>query len=84
MVRTQIQLRADQAAKLQQLAVRRGVSMAELVREGVDRLLRESEKPDFEARRQRALAAAGRYNSGLPDIAESHDEYLAEAFADED
>ena len=31
--------------------------------------------------RQRALKVAGRFSSGLSDVAENHDDYLAEAYA---
>jgi hypothetical protein len=35
---------------------------------------------DEKERRQRAIAAAGKYRSGLSDVARSHDKYLAEAY----
>ena len=35
---------------------------------------------DVEARRRRAIAAAGRFRSGATDISAKHDEYLAVAF----
>jgi len=35
---------------------------------------------DIEERRKRALAAAGRFSSGLRDLSTEHDKYLAEAF----
>jgi hypothetical protein len=34
-----------------------------------------------EDRRKRAIAAAGRFRSGVTDLSTHHDEYLAEAFA---
>jgi hypothetical protein len=33
-----------------------------------------------EERKRRALAAIGIFDSGLPDIAQNHDDYLAEAY----
>lgn len=44
-IRTQIQLTEQQAQPLQALAKRRGVSMAELIRQGVDHLFGCSSKP---------------------------------------
>jgi Arc/MetJ-type ribon-helix-helix transcriptional regulator len=75
MVRTIIQLPEDQAAALERAARRRGVSKAALVREALALLLaRES----GEAAVERALRAAGSGASGVRDLAERHDDYLAE------
>jgi hypothetical protein len=82
MVRTQIQLTEHQAISLKRLADEEGVSMAALVRLGVDRLLRERGAPIDAEKRRRALAVTGRFRSGLDDLAENHDRYLAEDFAD--
>lgn len=79
MVRTQIQLSEDQASGLKRLAAERGVSMATLVREAVDRTLSET---DWQARRRRALAVVGKYRSGRTDIARDHDRYLVEDYFD--
>jgi Arc/MetJ-type ribon-helix-helix transcriptional regulator len=75
MVRTIIQLPEHQAAALEQAARRRGVSKAALVREALVLLLaRDSGGPAVE----RALRAAGSGASGVRDLAERHDDYLAE------
>ena len=79
MVRTQIQLTEAQAQALREEAARQGRSMAELIRDGVDRLLG-SGGVSREERKRRALAASGKFHSGLKDIARNHDRYLAEAF----
>jgi predicted DNA-binding protein len=78
-IRTQIQLTEEQARKLKRVAADRGISMARVIREAVDR---ELQLDDIEARRQRALAAVqrGGFRSGKTDIAEEHDKYLAEDF----
>lgn len=82
MIRTQIQLTEEQATTLRQLAASEGVSMAELVRRGVELLLG-ARDPEADAHlRQRALAAAGRFASGCGDLAEAHDHYLEQAFDD--
>lgn len=63
---------------LQQLSSQAGRSVEELVRAGVDHVLRESSR---EVRVKRFLAAVGKYDSGLTDISENHDAYLADDFA---
>lgn len=77
MVRTIIQLPEHQAAALERAARRRGVSKAAVVREALERLLGPETAEDDQALR-RALAAAGSLASGVPDLAERHDDYLAE------
>jgi hypothetical protein len=77
MVRTIVQLHDEQAAALERAARRRGVSRAAVVREALDRLLSPEAVDDAQALR-RALAAAGSFASGVPDLAERHDEYLTE------
>lgn len=77
MLRTQISLTERQARQLRRLAADRGVSMATIVREAIDVYV-----PDDEATRsarvQRLLAVGGRFDSGLADVSERHDDYLAE------
>jgi Arc/MetJ-type ribon-helix-helix transcriptional regulator len=80
MVRTQIQLTESQAERLRKLASERGVSMAELIRQGVDTLLGGGAVISEEERRKRALALAGRFRSGKKDGSRKHDKYLADAF----
>lgn len=80
MIRTQVQLTEEQARALKELAVKREVSMAELVRQAVNLLLQSSARLDREERRRRAIAAAGRFRSGRSDIAERHDDYLTGAY----
>lgn len=80
MVRTQIQLQEEQMRALRELASFRGVSIAELIRQGVDTLIRSWKSTDEEERRQRAIAAAGRFRSGRSSISARHNRHLAEAF----
>ena len=77
MIRTQIQITERQARTLKKLALRRGVSMAELIRQAIDTI---TEGDDEAARWRRATAAIGRFCSGRSDISERHDDYLAEDF----
>ena len=80
MIRTQIQLTEEQARALKALAAARRVSVAELIRQSVDDLLRKTAGADVAERRRRAIAAAGRFRSGQTDISTHHDDYLAEAY----
>lgn len=77
MVRTIIQLEEAQRDELQKLAEARHVSMAELVRRGVDMVIESETGKGREERKRRGLEAAGRFDSGLADVAERHDQYLA-------
>jgi hypothetical protein len=81
MIRTQIQLTERQARELKRMAAREGVSMAEVIRRAVDAKLRggTGEVP-WEELVRRALAAMGKFRSGLKDVAERHDDYLVEAY----
>ena len=78
MVRTQIQLTEEQAAILKKIASARHKSMAELIRQAVEMLFKSGNVVDTEARIEKAIAAAGRFHSGLHDISLKHDKYLAE------
>ena len=74
----QVYLRQDQIDPLRAEAKRRGVSLAELVRQGVDRLLEEApveEDPLWKI--------VGIMDSGVGDLAENHDKYLAEIYTRE-
>ncbi|MBI2238100.1 MAG: ribbon-helix-helix protein, CopG family [Actinobacteria bacterium] len=81
MIRTQIQLTEDQAARVRRIAAERGVSVAEVIREAVDRL---PDRDDRAERWARALAAVGKGHDreGATDVSARHDDYLAEAYAE--
>ena len=82
MVRMQIQFTEEQQAELRYQARTRGVSISALVRNAVDRELSRGES-HAEAW-ARALSVIGRYRGGPPyNVAENHDEHLAEAYADD-
>lgn len=78
MIRTQIQLRSDQARRLRELAIAEDVSLAELIRRGVDRVLDDSERA-VRGSRLDALRVAGAFESGRPGVAENHDDEFVEA-----
>lgn len=80
MVRTQVQLPENDLKGLRRKAAEEGVSVAELVRRGVKHVLSEEGKPTRDELWERAMKVVGKYSSGKSDIAQRHDEYLAEAY----
>jgi hypothetical protein len=78
MATLEVQFTDDQMEALRWLSSHEGKSVEELVRSGVDHVLRESSR---DARIKQFLAAVGKYDSGLSDISENHDAYLADDFA---
>ena len=80
MIRTQIQLTQEQAQTLKAMAAARTSSVAALIRESVDLLIRQAGGVDIAERKRRAIAAAGRFHSGQADISVEHDRHLAEAY----
>ncbi|MDZ4718167.1 MAG: ribbon-helix-helix domain-containing protein [Roseiflexaceae bacterium] len=82
MVRTQIQLTEQQAQALKALAATNGVSVTELIRQGVEYILATKQMLSSSERQQRALAAAGRFHSTITNLGTAHDEYLAEVYGE--
>ena len=80
MVRTQIQLTQQQATSVKQAAAAANLSMADIVRRGLDLYLRTQAPLTTETRIQRARAVAGRFHSGMKDVSARHDVHLAKAF----
>jgi len=80
MIRTQIQLTDEQSTTLKRLAAKRHEPVAELIRQGVEILLHSISGISSEERRHRAIAVAGRFHSGRPDLSGSHDKYLADVY----
>ena len=80
MVRTQIQLTEEQVKALKKIALSRHLSIAEIVRQAVDTVIRTNTTVDIEERRKRAIDIVGRFSSGKRDISRKHDTYLVEAF----
>lgn len=54
--------------------------MADLIRDGVDVILRARGTVDRVAIKARSVAALGRFESGLRDLGSKHDNHLADAF----
>ncbi len=82
MRRTQIQLTDAQARMLRELSASTGRSVADLIRESLDRYLQNRPMMDREALRQRALELIGKYQGGAADVAIHHDDYLDEIYGD--
>ena len=83
MVRTQIQLTEGQSTALKKLSARRQQSMAELIRQSIERFLamETNVEDDLQKIRQRAILEPGLFYSGLPDLGRNHDKYLVEAYS---
>jgi hypothetical protein len=80
MVRMQIQLEEEQAKALRRISREQGRSLAELVRRGVDAVLRSQGQPSRQELKRRAREAIGRFRSGKSDVSSRHDRYLADAY----
>ena len=79
MVRTQIQLTEEQVKALRKIAITSHLSVAELIRRAVDRMIKKSDTVDPGERLKRALEVVGKFSSGKRDISRKHDAYLADA-----
>jgi hypothetical protein len=79
-IRTQIQLSAEQAEALRRRAIAEQRSMADLVRECVAEYLARRPQVERGELERHAMELAGRFRSSTPDLASDHDRYLAEAF----
>ncbi len=74
----QVYLRPEQLGALRWLARKRHVSVAELVRQGVDRVL-----ADIPPEEDPLWDLVGMFDSGLGDLAEKHDEYIVKWIREE-
>lgn len=81
MVRTQIQLTERQARRLREQARERGLSLAEIIRQYVEKGLSE-EASDRSRLYDRAARVVGRFRDrrDARDLSSKHDRYLDEAF----
>ncbi len=66
-----VYLRSEQLEALRRMALQRDVPIAELIRQGVDRLLDEAP-----VEKDPLWDIVGMADSGLGDLAEKHDDYL--------
>lgn len=82
MVRIQVQLTEEQAAKVRALAEAEGASVAEIVRRSINQYIQSPLPDDWLERRQRTLELVGKYASDATDVSVEHDRYLAEIYAE--
>jgi len=75
----QVELTDAQMAALKELAAKQGVPIGDLIRRGVDAVLRSLPRQAEEAQWGRARAVAGAFRSGVADLSARHDDYLADA-----
>jgi len=80
MIRTQIQLTEKQSKSIKKIAYARKVSMATVIREGMEAYLQCATPVSSEERRQRALSISGRFQSKHRNLAANHDKYLVEDY----
>jgi len=73
MIRTQIQLPEEDFARVRVEAMREGCSISAFVRRSVQQALNAG---DGRGHRQEAGKLAGKYRSGLHDLARNHDAHL--------
>jgi predicted transcriptional regulator len=79
MVRTQIQLTEEQAARLKEIAHAGNESIASVIRRALDQYLA-SQEPDRRSLYRQALTAVGKYTAGAQDISLEHDRILEEEY----
>ena len=80
MVRTHVQLTDEQSRYLRHAAAERGVSVAAIIRDSIERCALQYPLRDDKELRRRALRAAGCLRGTPPDLATDHDKYAAEAY----
>ena len=80
MIQTHVQLTEEQARALKDLAQAEERSISELGRECVTEYLARRRAPDVRDLAERARSLKGRFRSDHPDLAESHDLFLDDAF----
>ena len=82
MVRTQIQLTEKQSKALRQLALQEGISMAEIIRRALEKVVEGQYLPEREELKRRAMAAAGSAHFDVTDLSQRHDNYLEEIYSE--
>jgi predicted metal-binding transcription factor (methanogenesis marker protein 9) len=83
MKRMMIQVTEEQYRTLKEMSAEYKVSISELVREGVDSVVKKDKFISRQERRRRAIAAIGFIKEdpeGITDLSINHDKYLDEAY----
>ena len=81
MVRTQIQLTPEQSRRVKRVAERKGISVAEVIRQSIDIALVSEDLPSRDELKAKARSVFGKYQDRQTDVSENHDRYLPEAFS---
>ena len=81
MIRTQIQLTEEQSKMLKRIAIRKKISIAKLIRNCVDELIKNEGTPDNRQLRLRAINAAGSIHRPS-DLSINHDDHLAKVYGE--
>ena len=84
MIRTQVQLTEKQMNALKALAHKRKVSVAELIRQGVEHIIATPQEISLEEQRKRAINLAGKFGceeDKEDNVSENHDDYLVDIYA---
>jgi hypothetical protein len=82
MIRKQVQLTERQMKALKDLAHKRKVPVAELIRQGVEQVISGPEPISDEEKIKRALSIVGKFTDkdGAMDVSTNHDKYLDEIY----
>lgn len=81
MVRTQVQLTEEQATIIKGIAAARHISMAEVIRQAINLVIRTDTSAGYEEKKRKAIDVVGKFSSGKHDVSVEHDKYLAGAFS---
>lgn len=80
MVMAQVTLTDEEAERLEELARDKRVSLDDVIHDMVVEQLSRASELTMAEKRRRSLEVLGKYRSGVTDLAENHDKYLAEAY----
>ena len=80
MVRIQVHFEEDDLKELRRLSTEEGIALSEIIRRLVKIGLESTRRPSRSELMKRALTVVGKYHSGKHDVAQRHDDYLAEAY----
>jgi hypothetical protein len=80
MIQTQVELTKKQISGLKKISAKERKSIAELIRQGVDMILKINNAIISDEQRSRAIAVAGRFHSGYSNLSTRHDEHLIEVY----
>lgn len=80
MIQKEIKLTKKQVYELQKLSKIKGKSISELIRQGIDMVIKSNKAIISDEQRRCAVAVAGRFRSGYSNLSTNHDEHLIEVY----